>query len=63
MPKRTSKKDLAHPDPLELHRALPAKLTLEETFAAMAADPSDRAIAHEWADTPLSEIPLGEPYS
>jgi hypothetical protein len=63
MPKGTSKKDLAHPDPLELHRALPAKLTLEETFAAMAADPSDRAIALEWAEATLSEIPPEEPYS
>ena len=38
MPKGTSKKDEAHPGPLEPHRALPTKLTLEESFAAMAAD-------------------------
>ncbi len=63
MPKGTSKKDQAHPGPLEPHRALPTKLTLEESFVAMAADPSDRAIALEWAEAPLSQIPVEEPYS
>jgi hypothetical protein len=63
MPKGTSKKDHANPGPLEPHRALPNKLTLEESFAAMAADPRDRAIALEWAEATLSEIPVEEPYT
>ena len=31
------------------------KLSLEETFAAMAADAADQKIAREWAETGLSD--------
>jgi hypothetical protein len=32
-----------------------SKLTLEESFAAMALDQSDLKIAREWAETGLSD--------